>query len=102
VKAGYPPHSLELVPELPLSSLGLKPGDQVIVAVKPGSATIPATSSLPAPAATSARNPIAKSTPIVSALSTQSTKADHVATEGGVLVHRVSIRHESTRYKTQL
>ncbi|GLB34831.1 putative otu-domain-containing protein [Lyophyllum shimeji] len=31
LKAGYPPHSLELIPELPVASLGLKQGDQIIV-----------------------------------------------------------------------
>src|SRR5712671_2093234 len=42
VKVGYPPRSLTaVIPELPLSSLGLAPGDQLIVVQKSGSATPP-------------------------------------------------------------
>ncbi|KAG6851260.1 hypothetical protein H0H93_011696 [Arthromyces matolae] len=36
LKAGYPPHTLTLIPELPIESLGLKPGEQIIVAELPG------------------------------------------------------------------
>jgi len=31
VKSGYPLRPLTLVPELPIDSLGIKPGDQIIV-----------------------------------------------------------------------
>lgn len=86
LKSGYPPKALTLVPELPLSSLGLQRGDQITVTAKPGSAS-PATE-IP-PAAVPAPRP-AQVTP-ASALraSTGSANDGFVETETGTLVHRV-------------
>ena len=94
VKSGYPPQSLSIVPELPLSSLGLKQGDQIIVSQKAG----PADTALPKPKSTS---PSARTsaTAVVSGSSlglpskatAQTTEPDLVALEGGFLVHRVSL-----------
>lgn len=98
VKSGYPPQSLTIVPELPLSSLGLKQGEQIIVGQKAGTAVrgtssptraIPAISSAPAPAA------VPRAVPSVSQTAPRapvnSSGPDSVATEGGFLIHRVSI-----------
>jgi hypothetical protein len=83
VKTGYPPRSLEIVPELPLASLGLSPSDQIIVVQKEGpsgslapSSNSPA-SALPAPTATSPAVPI--------------TSSDSVPVNGSFLIHRVRL-----------
>ena len=36
VKGGYPPQPLTIIPELPVDSLGLKQGDQLVVTQKSG------------------------------------------------------------------
>lgn len=89
VKAGYPPKGLTLIPELPISSLGLSKGEQLIVnqngrgqgtnSAAPRSATgVPSTGVAQQP---STRRP---------ALTQPTTnEPDSVETEGGYLVHRV-------------
>ena len=104
VKAGYPPrHLTAVIPELPLTSLGLAPGDQLIVSQKSGSAT-------PPPGVTSTAqslpiNPRAvvdppASLPTLSSTAAQTTPAfsargnsgpDHVEIDGSYLVHRVRV-----------
>lgn len=86
-KAGYPPHSLTVIPELPLESLGLKPGEQLIVSAKPGlqaqfSST--PTANIPTPATRYAPSP---SQPPPAPASTSGP--DYVEVEGGYLVHRI-------------
>ncbi|KZO90517.1 hypothetical protein CALVIDRAFT_542634 [Calocera viscosa TUFC12733] len=49
LKAGYPPRTLTLIPELPISSLGLQRGDQLIVNAVAGSAPRPTPAPAPAP-----------------------------------------------------
>jgi hypothetical protein len=104
VKAGYPPRSLTaVIPELPLSSLGLAPGDQLIVNQKSGSAAPPTgvtstAQSLPTnpralvnPAA-SLSTPSSNAAQAAPALSTtRSGSPDHVEVDGGYLVHRVRV-----------
>ena len=99
VKAGYPPKSLTLIPELPISSLGLSKGEQLIVNQNGGGQpTIPTstrsatgTSSTGLVQQPSARPPA----------SVQSTKAEpeSVETEGGYLVHRVRYHGSPPRYR---
>ena len=104
VKAGYPPRSLTaVIPELPLSSLGLAPGDQLIVNQKSGSAAPPTgvtstaqtlptspralvnrSATLPTPSLNAAQAASALST-------TTSGGPDHVEVDGGYLVHRVRV-----------
>lgn len=83
LKSGYPPKALTLIPELPLSSLGLQRGEQLIVTSKPGS-------SQPAPPAAA---PIARAQPAASASAPPPNKNaggdGFVNTETGTLVHRV-------------
>ena len=94
---------MTLIPELPLSSLGLKSGEQIIVSENPDTsspAPFPSspskTSSAPAPAprsdnSSSNSRPIAPTpAPISPPTPTKSSTPDHVETSGGVLVHRVS------------
>ncbi|EKM55136.1 uncharacterized protein PHACADRAFT_255547 [Phanerochaete carnosa HHB-10118-sp] len=97
LKAGYPPHSLTLIPELPLESLGLKTGEQLIVTQKPGAARTAA----PAANTVSNASPAAPMTgltrsqlsePVVltpAPAAPQESGPDYVPTEGGYLVHRI-------------
>ncbi|KAF8478372.1 OTU-domain-containing protein [Russula ochroleuca] len=101
LKAGYPPRSLTaVIPELPLSSLGLAPGDQLIVVQKSGSATPPGVTSaapslLPAnpnPHPPPAARPTPSSNPrqVAPVLSTaEDDGPDYVEVDGGYLIHRV-------------
>ncbi|CAE6420575.1 unnamed protein product [Rhizoctonia solani] len=86
LKSGYPPKALTLIPELPLSSLGLQRGDQITVIAKPGSVVTSAGSSVPAV-------PVSGPQPVVSApaprASTDPTNDGFVETDVGTLVHRV-------------
>jgi len=116
LKSGYPPRTLTIVPELPLSSLGLSPGEQIIVSeiaeasgiartpkphppsspfLNPTSSSSssshapPAASSAPssrAPPASAASRPIA---PTSVAPAAASSGPDAVETDGSFLVHRV-------------
>lgn len=85
MKSGYPPKALTLIPELPLSSLGLQRGEQLIVTSKPGipqpSPTISAPAARPQPVA-SAPTP---------ALNVGKSADGFVETEAGTLVHRVGL-----------
>ncbi|KAF9469199.1 hypothetical protein BDZ94DRAFT_1279149 [Collybia nuda] len=99
LKAGYPPHALTLIPELPLASLGLKSGEQIIVS------ELVTDSSQRSSGPTSRNNPVTPVSPTrrgatdnmgpmpttipASTASPQSTGPDSVATDGGVLVHRI-------------
>ncbi|GJE90719.1 OTU-domain-containing protein [Phanerochaete sordida] len=95
LKAGYPPHALTLIPELPLESLGLKAGEQLMVTQMRGATRPP-----PAANAVSDVAPAAPMTGLTRAQATgPSTPApapsapasgpDYVPTEGGYLVHRI-------------
>ncbi|KAL5489750.1 OTU1 [Sanghuangporus weigelae] len=102
LKSGYPPHQLTLIPELPVSSLGLKPGDQIILTHKAGAAPAPASTSVPFG---SQATPPPPSTPLSTGAPPRSAGlresylampttpsaggTDYVSTESGVLVHRV-------------
>ncbi|KAJ3732299.1 hypothetical protein DFJ43DRAFT_1074709 [Lentinula guzmanii] len=105
LKSGYPPRSLDLAnPELPISSLGLKAGDQLIVGEESESSS---RTNGPKPAGSPVKvNPPAKvnpqssaSTPprappqVSSARTTPSNSSSngpvHIPTDGGVLIHRV-------------
>jgi ubiquitin thioesterase OTU1 len=102
VKAGYPPRALTgVIPELPISSLGLAPGDQLIVNQKPGSAVTQGATLTPQPAVPANPHaavisphaplppPSSNPRPAATAPSAQSSGPDFVRTEGGYLVHRV-------------
>lgn len=81
VRSGYPPQTLTLVPELPLSSLGLQAGEQIIVSQK-----VPAATTTNPPAPTPASRPPA---PARQTTAPQRTGPASVPTGSGVLVHRV-------------
>ncbi|KAJ6502351.1 hypothetical protein C8R45DRAFT_976340 [Mycena sanguinolenta] len=112
LKSGYPPRTLTIVGELPISSLGLAPGEQIIVSetaedsgiartTKPNSSSSPflqpvsSSSSRAAPAASapSSRGPASapsRPTPATSvAPASASSGPDAVETDGSFLVHRV-------------
>ncbi|KAH7889389.1 hypothetical protein F5I97DRAFT_1994140 [Phlebopus sp. FC_14] len=78
IKSGYPPQPLTLIPELPLSSLGLAAGEQIIVSQKaaPQPVTVPPPQSI---FAQSSRPSAAPTGPSPAS----------VPTSTGVLVHRV-------------
>ncbi|KAF9265506.1 OTU-domain-containing protein [Marasmius fiardii PR-910] len=95
VKTGYPPRSLTLVPELPLSSLGLSKGDQLIVAAE-ASDPVQASASAQTPT-TTASNPVTRPPPTSAATPRDTTGSSrvnqsgavYVETDGGYLIHRV-------------
>ncbi|KAF8969849.1 hypothetical protein BDZ97DRAFT_1792975 [Flammula alnicola] len=104
LKSGYPPRALTLVPELPLQSLGLQRGDQLIVNEASDSGS-PAASAPPPPRV----QPPVQSTPTPAsapfqptrqptippqqqaALSQSSSGPDNVELDGSFLIHRQSI-----------
>ena len=101
VKAGYPPRPLTaVIPELPLTSLGLAPGDQLIVNQKSGSAAPPSPGVTSSTAQSRAVvNPPA-SVPTLSSNAAQVAPGfseagnggpDYVEIDGGYLVHRVRV-----------
>ncbi|KAJ7510068.1 hypothetical protein B0H11DRAFT_1957484 [Mycena galericulata] len=110
LKSGYPPRTLTIVPELPLSSLGLSPGEQIIVSEiaeasgvsrssKPPSSSSPFLSptssssnsrSAPAVSSTPPTSVASRPTPAPSAPSASASGLpDAVETDGSFLVHRV-------------
>ena len=96
VKAGYPPKSLTLIPELPISSLGLSKGEQLIVNQNGRGSTLTRSATntsgpavVPQPSARLAAPPKPKT-----------NEPDSVETEGGYLVHRVRSLAASRRRVT--
>ncbi|KAI6118850.1 hypothetical protein EV401DRAFT_2072001 [Pisolithus croceorrhizus] len=87
IKSGYPPRSLTVIPELPLSSLGLKPGEQIIVNQR----AIAATAQAPTAGGTTVPTSGSFSPPAPQSVTTSSsTGPAYVETsESSVLVHRV-------------
>jgi len=100
LKAGYPPHSLTLIPELPLTSLGLSIGEQLIVNTKqPGSGLSSSAGLITSPRGPSAQDsaifgsgrlPTSQATPIpTSPARVDTSEPDFVETDGGFLIHRI-------------
>ncbi|KAF8077818.1 hypothetical protein FPV67DRAFT_1775176 [Lyophyllum atratum] len=102
LKAGYPPHDLTIIPELPIDSLGLKPGEQIIVSELPDNAAAVAprpdriaTSPTPTSNASYSSSPAEPRPSVPFPLPTsrsaplQPSGPDYVETEGGVLIHRI-------------
>ncbi|KLO08950.1 OTU-domain-containing protein [Schizopora paradoxa] len=90
LKSGFPAKSLTIVPELPLESLGLKRGEQLIVTQKSGSA--PLSAPPPAAAAQSQAPSQLRDEPAPRNRGVSSSSKggpDTVPTDAGVLVHRV-------------
>ncbi|KAF9218339.1 OTU-domain-containing protein [Gyrodon lividus] len=81
IRSGYPPQTLALIPELPLSSLGLKAGEQIIVNQK-----VPSPTRGPLPPAASRVPPAPVRKPDAPSVSTGPAS---VPTSSGVLIHRV-------------
>ncbi|KAI0306309.1 OTU-domain-containing protein [Multifurca ochricompacta] len=103
LKVGYPPRSLTaVIPELPLSSLGVAPGDQLIVVRKSGSAAPPSVTPTAPPSSANPRATLVNSPasslsrpppnprPAAPAFSTpQRDGPDFIEMGGGYLVHRI-------------
>ncbi|KAK7020451.1 OTU-like cysteine [Favolaschia claudopus] len=110
LKSGYPPRTLTIVPELPLSSLGLSSGEQIIVseladasgAARPAKPSQAASSSpflnpISTPQSNSSQSPPAaaptssRSTQSAASVAPASTSSGPAAveTDGSFLVHRV-------------
>ncbi|KAG1754635.1 hypothetical protein EDB19DRAFT_1902765 [Suillus lakei] len=88
LRSGYPPRSLTVIPELPLSSLGLKPGDQVIV--NQSVVSSPTRTAPPKAEPVSSQPPQSSlSQPNSSRLAPGKSGPDYVDTPNGVLVHRI-------------
>jgi ubiquitin thioesterase OTU1 len=88
VKSGYPPKALTLVPELPLSSLGLQPGDQIIVSANVAAVQSPPELRPPPPAVVPDA-PTRASQPAASRGGASSDGPVYVETQDGFMVHRV-------------
>ncbi|KIJ69014.1 hypothetical protein HYDPIDRAFT_172511 [Hydnomerulius pinastri MD-312] len=88
IRSGYPPQTLTIIPELPLSSLGLKAGEQIIVNQKISSTTRGSGGPSPAkpPVTATGAPPAAAHQPTAPAASTGPAS---IPTSTGVLVHRV-------------
>lgn len=105
VKAGYPPRPLTLVPELPIDSLGLQQGEQLVVTERPsaghqafGGAT---SSAFPAPSPAAAMTGLTASQVREPPRQTAKPGAkgggpDYVPTSNGYLIHRVRVPAIST------
>ncbi|KAJ7271983.1 hypothetical protein B0H12DRAFT_1177589 [Mycena haematopus] len=112
LKSGYPPRTLTIVPELPMSSLGLVPGEQMIVSemadgsglartTKPHSSSSPflnptsgstsrAAPAVSAPSSAAPASPPSRPIPATSrAPASAPSGPDAVETDGSFLVHRV-------------
>ena len=91
VKCGYPPRTLTLIPELPVSSLGIEKGDQIMV--NESKQSTPHTN--PAPATAISPLQPRRSVPIVDEIygspNVNDGAPDSVTVSGGSLVHRVSL-----------
>ena len=101
VKAGYPPHPLTIVPELPIDSLGLKQGEQLVVTQRPSAGhqafqsarSSPFPAPRPAAAMTGLTASQVRDTPTPTARpGGKGGLPDHVPTSNGYLMHRVSGR----------
>ncbi|KAJ1309547.1 hypothetical protein OPQ81_006320 [Rhizoctonia solani] len=86
LKSGYPPKALTLIPELPLSSLGLQRGDQITVTAKPGSAP---TAVVSGPTSAPVSAPIASAPALRASAGAGGADDGFVETDVGTLVHRV-------------
>jgi hypothetical protein len=99
------------MPELPLASLGLAPGDLLTVGVNPAAPSARASAPAPAPAPTPAQAPAAQATARTGTLGAIAREQpalaarggapaafeqpDYVRTDAGVLVHRVCTSRSS-------
>ncbi|KAF9792054.1 hypothetical protein BJ322DRAFT_1206742 [Thelephora terrestris] len=89
VKAGYPPKGLTLIPELPISSLGLSKGEQLIVNQNSGGQSTRSTPARSAAAvSTTGEVPQPNSQPSGPVQPTKN-EPDSIEVEGGYLVHRI-------------
>ncbi|PPQ63060.1 hypothetical protein CVT24_005915 [Panaeolus cyanescens] len=84
LKSGYPPRPLELIPELPLQSLGLQRGDQIILSESTTAISRPVQSSAVPQSASAATTSTSFTQP-----SATSNGPDHVQVDGSFLVHRI-------------
>ncbi|TEB26552.1 OTU-domain-containing protein [Coprinellus micaceus] len=87
LKTGYPPRPLTLVPELPLSSLDLKSGEQLIVQETALSSSRGAEVPKPQPKASLAQALNSRSPP--GQRLNPPARPTHVEVDGGWLVHRI-------------
>jgi ubiquitin thioesterase OTU1 len=94
VKSGYPPRPLTVVPELPLSSLGLQKGEQIIVNQKASTRgsgsqhtkpTIAPSKKAPVPVTSGSVDTAS----VLKKPSSAESGPDYVEVDGSVLVHRV-------------
>lgn len=107
MKSGYPPKSLTIVPELPLESLGIKRGEQLIVTQRSGtSASRPGPPSIPAQPQAPVQPREEPESLFTSgsgrAANTSSGGPDSVQTDAGFLVHRVSYLSEMDAYNVKI
>ncbi len=86
VRTGYPTRSLTLIPELPVSSLGLQRGDQIIVNEASAQSIQPISVESPPVPPASSQSGLASHPPV---RAPTSSGPDFVEVDGSYLVHRV-------------
>lgn len=102
LKAGYPPQPLTLIPELPISSLGLKQGDQLTLLQKAAPTAAPSAPRSDSAPASSVTSPMSAMTGLTASQFSQwdspapttssagrTSGPDSAPMEGGYLVHRI-------------
>ncbi|TFK83502.1 OTU-domain-containing protein [Polyporus arcularius HHB13444] len=100
LKAGYPPHPLTIVPELPIDSLGLKTGEQLVVTQRASAGhqafQAPRSSPFPPPSPAAAMTGLTASQvrdrPSPAPVTKPGAKGggpDYVPTSNGYLIHRI-------------
>ncbi|KAF8511946.1 OTU-domain-containing protein [Hysterangium stoloniferum] len=89
LKAGYPPQPLTAIPQLPLSSLGLKRGEQLLVTQASGGGISHAPQSTVTSPSPGLNPPNISSQQPITQHRKQGLGDEYVQTDGGVLVHRV-------------
>ncbi|KAI0374873.1 OTU-domain-containing protein [Pilatotrama ljubarskyi] len=104
LKAGYPPHPLTLIPELPVDSLGLKQGEQLVVTRRSSGLTHGSGAPPPPRAATSSPFPPPSPAAAMTGMTASQVRSpaptpgssgpkgggpEYVVTSNGYLIHRV-------------
>ncbi|KAI8998651.1 OTU-domain-containing protein [Trametes punicea] len=103
LKAGYPPHPLTLVPELPIDSLGLKTGEQLVVTQRSSSGLTHGSGAPPRASAGAGVGVFPPSSPAAAMTGMTASQVreppptspargggpDYVPTSNGYLIHRV-------------
>jgi ubiquitin thioesterase OTU1 len=104
VKSGYPPRSLTIVPELPLASLGLNKGEQIIVSQKAGIGSEKGLTESPgrSPASPLQADPSSSPSRSRQVMKAPGSNLDAIEVDGNVLIHQVCVFRRSSKTRFDL